>query len=101
MSPPRPWFREHRNSKILVLLTQFYNRYGVAAPFVGLANHTLDERMRGKKLRKAFAEGACAVAVDDANARAISQGGFVEELIDAASSFFDRGADHIDFIGGA
>ena len=60
----------------------------------------LDERMRGEKFGKAAAKGACAVAVDDADGWLAGEGGLVDEFVDAAGGFFDRGADYVDFFGG-
>src|SRR5215475_5317085 len=83
-----------------ILCSQLHNGDGFAAAVVGFGGGAGDERMRREELGEPFAEGAGSVAVDYADAWAICQGSFVEELVDAIGGFFDRGADDVDFVSG-
>src|ERR1700733_10951042 len=80
------------------LSSQFYNGDGFAAAVVGFGGGTRDQRMRREELGKALAEGTGSVAVDYADTRAICQGRFVEELIDAAGGFFNGRTDDVNFV---
>ena len=73
---------------------------GAAAVF-GFVAGAFDERVGREEFGEAAAKGAGAMAVDDTDARLARDGGFVEELVDAASGFLDGAADHVDFSRGA
>src|SRR5215475_9497171 len=81
-----------------ILCSQLHNGDGFAAAVVGFGGGAGDERMRREELGEPFAEGAGSVAVDYADAGAICQGSFVEELVDAIGGFFDGGTDDVDFV---
>jgi len=57
--------------------------------------------MRLEGFTEATAKSARAVAVDDADAGLAGQGSLIEEFVHAASGFFDRETDHVDFVGGS
>jgi hypothetical protein len=81
-------------------LPQFYDSDGFAAAFFGFGGVGGDERVGAEKFGEATAEGAGAVAVDDANGGEVSEGGVVEEFVDVFGGLFDGLANDVDFVGG-
>src|ERR1700693_5237640 len=49
---------------------------------------------------EAAAEGAGAVAMDEAHLRGTGESGLIEEFVHAARGFFDGAADQVDFLAG-
>ena len=83
-----------------LLSPQFYYCYGFPAAIFGLGPHDAGERMRREESCEAFAQRARAVAMNDADAFEVRQGGLVEKFVDAICGFFDGGTDYVEFVGG-
>src|SRR5215469_4807009 len=79
------------------LSPQVYNGDGFAAVLFAFKRRALDQGMGLQKRAQAFAQRPGSVAVNDAHLSAMSECGFVEELVDTLAGLFDGHADNIDF----
>ena len=69
--------------------SQLYDSDGFAAAFFGFGGVGGDEGVRAEELGEAAAEGAGAVAVDDADGGKVGESGIVEEFVDVFRGLFD------------
>src|SRR5215469_4935160 len=99
--PPQGW-TSLRVSRLRLRVSSFlspqvYNGDGFAAVLFAFKRRALDQGVGLQKRAQAFAQRPGSVAVNDAHLSAMSECGFVEELVDALAGLFDGHADNIDF----